>query len=316
MSKSSTAYSRSDKKSLESLPDIAENNVASKKSKSFGEMLARLKYQLQEAKRELAGIIKDRGEYLRQPRNKFTRQGYEVIEDFLNRAECERLIKLTNFYLRDYTYLIKGNCYLECRRDYRDVDKGVQQIMHAQELDAKLLQLFNARIIEDLFERRIGQEVQLQNITIQVDNIDIHSKRGYHNDCVTPTVYKAFIYLNNVNEYGDGPYTVIPGSHLHTLRKIVNYLYGWFYSMWMHVLSKPTTFNPKDSRELFYSDRQAVSFFGKAGTLIISNQQLAHKGWHKHDKNKRYALICYLVLKKEYSRQPIKLQQPALLRQE
>jgi len=47
--------------------------------------------------------------------------------------------------------------------------------------------------------------------------------------------------------------------------------------------------------EDFYRDRQSVSIFGKAGTLIISNQQLAHKGWQKHDKNKRYALICFLI---------------------
>jgi len=50
--------------------------------------------------------------------------------------------------------------------------------------------------------------------------------------------------------------------------------------------------------EDFYRDRQSVSIFGKAGTLIISNQQLAHKGWQKHDKNKRYALICFLIAEK------------------
>lgn len=263
------------------------------------------------AKRDIDGIICDRRSYLRQPRNQLTLRGYEVIPDFLNKQECARLIQLTDHYLRDYTYLIKGNCFLECRKEFRrNVDAGVQQIMNAQELDKNLSALFDSHIIEDLFEQRIGEKLHLQTITVQVDNIDTQSKRGFHNDRVTPTVYKAFIYLNDVNDYGDGPYTLIPGSHLHTWRKIVNYLYGCLIA----VYSRSGAFNPKDERGLFYSDKQSVSIFGKAGTLILSNQQLAHKGWHKHDQNKRYALICYLVLEKDYNGQPFMAQRVGMLR--
>lgn len=265
--------------------------------------------QLVEARQEIIGIINDIRKYKRQLHNKFSLQGYEVIQDFLDKEECDRLIQLTNRYLRSYTYWIKGNCYLECRKDFRVVDTGVQQIINAQEVDNNLSKLFHSHIIEDLFERRIGERLQLQSITIQVDNIDTQSKRGYHNDCVTPTVYKAFIYLNDVNDYGDGPYTVIPGSHLHTSRKIINYLYGCLIA----ILFKSTAFNPRDDRSLFYSDKQSVSIFGKAGTLIISNQQLAHKGWHNHDKNKRYALICYLVLKEDDDGEPFNARRAELL---
>jgi hypothetical protein len=51
---------------------------------------------------------------------------------------------------------------------------------------------------------------------------------------------------------------------------------------------------------------------GKAGTLIISNQQLAHKGWQKHDKKKRYALICFLIAEKYYDGQPFNLGRSAI----
>lgn len=182
--------------------------------------------------------------------------------------------------------------------------------MNAQELDENLSKLFDSHIVEEVIERRIGEQLHLQSITIQVDNIDTQSKRGFHNDHVTPTVYKAFIYLNDVNNYGDGPYTLVPGSHLHMWRKIVNYLYGCLVANY----SKSRAFNPKDERGLFYSDQQSVSIFGKAGTLIVSNQQLAHKGWHNHDQNNRYALICYLVLEKNHNGQPFMARRAAMLR--
>ena len=294
-----------------------KNHCVGKKTKWSGNILRvikkavkRLRHEIVVAKRDIVGLIKDHRDYLSQPRNEFTLQGYEIIRGFLDKDECDRLIQVANRYLRNHSYLIDNNCYLVCRKDIRDVDKSVQQIMNAQEVDHKLSQLFRSHAIEDMFERHLAQKLQLQSITIQVDNLDTESKRGFHSDGVTPPVYKAFIYLNDVYDYGDGPYTVIPGSHRHTVRKIINYLYLWL----INVLFKPKTYRwKKDDRRLFYSDKQSVSIFGKAGTLIISNQQLAHKGWHKHDKNKRYALICYLIPQKYYRSQPFKLERAASL---
>lgn len=255
-------------------------------------------------------ILKDRRDYSRQPSNEFTTQGYEVIQDFLDKNECDRLIQVTNRYLSDQSYSISGDSYLLCRKDLlQGLDREVQHIINAQQIDDKLSQLFDSHIIEETFERRIGERLQLRSITIRVDNPDTQSKRGYHTDGVTPPEYKAFIYLSDVDDYGDGPYTVIPGSHLHTFRKIINYLYSWT----MTVLSISKTYSRKDDVRLFYSDKQSVSIFGKAGTLIISNQQLVHKGWHEHDQDKRYALICYLIPEKYYRGQSLNIGRTALL---
>lgn len=262
------------------------------------------------SKREILGIIKDSKDYSRQPSNEFTTQGYEVIQDFLDKNECDRLIQVTNRYLRDQSYSINGDSYLLCRKDLlQGLDREVQHIINAQEVDEHLSRLFNSHVIEDIFEQRIGEKLQLRSITIRIDNPDTQSKRGFHTDGVTPPVYKAFIYLSDVNDYGDGPYTVIPRSHLHTFRKIVNYLYSWT----MTALSISKTYSRKDDVKLFYGDKQSVSIFGKAGTLIISNQQLVHKGWHEHDKNRRYALICYLISEKYYRGQPLDIGRSALL---
>lgn len=259
---------------------------------------------------EIVGLLKDCIDYLRQPRNEFTIQGYEVIPSFLDKNECDRLIQVTNSYLRDQSYSISKDSYLLCRKDLlQGLDREVQHIINAQEVDDELSQLFRSHIIEDMFERQIGEKLQLRSITIRVDNPDTESKRGYHTDGVTPPVYKAFIYLSDVNDYGDGPYTLIPGSHRHTFRKIINYLYSWIIT----TLSISKTYSRKDDVRLFYSDKQAVSIFGKAGTLIISNQQLVHKGWHEHDKDKRYALICYLIPEKHYRGQSLNIGRTALL---
>lgn len=259
---------------------------------------------------EVVGLLKDHKNYLRQPSNEFTTQGYEVIPSFLDKTECDRLIQVTDSYLRDQSYSINGDSYLLCRKDLlQGLDREVQHIINAQEVDDKLSKLFRSHIVEDMFERQIGEKFQLRSITIRVDNPDTESKRGYHTDGVTPPVYKAFIYLSDVDNYGDGPYTIIPGSHRHIFRKIINYFYSWTLT----ALSISKTYSRKDDVRLFYNDKQAVSIFGKAGTLIISNQQLVHKGWHEHDKNRRYALICYLIPEKYYRGQSLNIGRAALL---
>jgi len=252
--------------------------------------------ELVRIRREILGLINDRRDYQRQPQNQFTLQGYEIIPGFLDKDECDRLIQVADRYLRSHSYSIVGNCYLANRKDLKiqAADTQVRQIVNAQELDDNLSQLFHSHGIEELFERRMGEQLRLRSITIKVDDPDTQTKRGFHTDDVTPPTYKAFIYLNDVDDYGDGPYTVIPGSHRHTLRRIINYL----YSQALAVCSRPTTYKPKEDIQLFYGDRQAVPIFAKAGTLIMSNQQLVHKGWHKHDRNRRYALVCYLISEK------------------
>lgn len=281
-------------------------------SEVFKKVVKNIRQEMITTKGAILGLIQDGKDYLRQPNNKFTIQGYEVIQGFLDKNECDRLIQITNNYLRDQSYSIDGNSYLLCRKDLlQGVDREVQHIINAHEVDDKLSQMFHSGIVEEIFEQRIGEKLQLRSITIRVDNPDTQSKRGYHTDGVTPPVYKAFIYLTDVNGYGDGPYTVIPGSHRHTFRKIINYLYSWIIT----VLSISRNYNRKDDIRLFYSDKQSKSIFGKAGTLIISNQQLVHKGWHEHDKNRRYALICYLIPEKHYRGQPLNIGRSALLQE-
>lgn len=243
---------------------------------------------------QIVGLIRDWFEYCWQPRNTFTRQGYEFIPNFLDQVQCSHYIRLAMQYLQDQSYTIKGDCYLVKRKDVKNVNTGMEQIINAQELDPGLTNLFHSGVIEKLFEERIGEPMRLLSIVIQVDSPDAQTKRGFHIDSVSPPVYKGFLYLNDVETLGDGPYTVIPGSHLHLVRKIFNTTWTWLQLL-VTAPEKRRLADSMGDMRFFYSDQEAVPCLGPAGSLIISNQHIVHKGWHKHDRRKRFALIFFLV---------------------
>jgi hypothetical protein len=122
------------------------------------------------------------------------------------------------------------------------------------------------------------------SITIQVDDTDVETKRGFHVDGVNPPLFKAFVDLNDVDQLGDGPYTVVPSSHRHVIRKWLNCAYA-----------RVRGYHERDMR-LFYRDGQSRQFFGSKGTCVLSTQTLAHKGWHHQDVSRRFILICYLTI--------------------
>jgi hypothetical protein len=243
-------------------------------------------------------LARDRRDYLRQPANPLTREGFEVIADFFSRAECERLVALARRLERPESYIIRDNCYYS-RRDARSaVDSKVAQIFNLHEIDGPLGALYASGRIERLFEARLAEKMRLQSITLQIDDKDTLTKRGYHIDSSSPPNYKAFVYLNDVLDYGDGPYTVIPGSHRDRWRKVANRM----YNVWRDY--------PRTDARLFYRDEQSKSFFASAGTLILSCQHLAHKGWHHQDRQRRYMLVCYLIAQKHWDGKPFTLGRP------
>ncbi|MDJ0729743.1 MAG: hypothetical protein QNJ33_07085 [Crocosphaera sp.] len=252
-------------------------------------------------KQELRQIIVSHSRFTSHPQNHFTLQGYELINNFWPQEECNRLISLANLYLKDESYVIDGNCYLICRKDVQKIDTKVQVITNIQEIDNALNQFFHNGIIEKLFEERIGYPMKVKSLRLQVDNLDTKTKRGFHTDGLGE-LYKAFIYLTDVDEYGDGPYTIVPGSHNHKYRHIFNHLYNR-----LSIFLTGDDSYPRGDMSFFYSNKKAISFFGKAGTLILSNQQLAHKGWQQHDRKKRYVLVCDVVPLKNYNGKPMTL---------
>lgn len=237
------------------------------------------------------GLVRDQRFWKRAPHNPLTEQGYEVAPDLLSAETCARLVEMCDTHLRDESYVIgSGSAYLVRRRQGpRDYDTQISQLMNAQDLDEELGELFRSGRIEKLFESRLQIPVVLETISIQVDDVDTTTKRGYHVDRLTPPTLKLFTYLTDVEDTEDGPYTVIPGSHLHVQRKLLNLAHNMRQRA------------PWTDMSQIYNDRECVSFFGRAGTTVISTQTLAHKGWHHQSRRRRVCLICYVTPRSSWS---------------
>ena len=216
------------------------------------------------------------------PENRFTQDGFEVIEGFLDREECERLIVLADEMLPGPGRRILGNCYTWVKSEAaHGRNRGVRELLNVDEIDSRLAELKASRIVQDLFTERLGERVELLGFSIQFDDVDTTSKRGFHVDGLFPPQLKAFIYLNDVEENGDGPYTIVPGSHRWFLRKFLN-----------DVVNACTTGARRDMR-LLVSEARLRTVLAPAGTLILSTQDAIHKGWTNHWRQPRHALIAY-----------------------
>jgi hypothetical protein len=231
-----------------------------------------------------------------EPVNHFTTEGYEIIENFFPVPECDRLIALADRLSTDHGYKIKGNCYFIKLSDVGDkIDEHQSRLMNVQDIDQNIADLYTSGRVEGLLYDRMHQKLVLRSCTIQIDDIDTKTKRGFHVDDYFPPHYKAFIYLNDVENLSDGPYTVIPGSHKDTWKKVVNLAYN-----------ECKGFDKTDIR-LFYKDKDAIGITAPRGTCIISNQSIVHKGWQIHSGRKRYVLILYLSLKQYSDNSPFTL---------
>jgi hypothetical protein len=220
--------------------------------------------------------------------------GYEILEEYLDKITCNDLINEINQYLRWESYMISKFSYLNVRKDNAinnksdGYDLDVRAIIHFQNLSEWAKRLFISNKIEKMFESRYGEKFVLESITAQIDEPSM-LKRGYHIDGYAPQ-FKAFIYLNDVKNYNDQPFTLIPKSHKCRIRKSICIMYNLLRG-----------YKITDLRILF-SDKKSLSFFSDAGTMILSNQNIAHKGWRQKTGKRRYMIVCYLVPKKFYKK--------------
>ena len=167
------------------------------------------------------------------------------------------------------------------------MDSEVRAIVHFQNCNKYGKSIFQSGSIEKLFNLRLNCELVLESIVAQIDEPSTN-KRCFHVDGYTQS-FKAFIYLNDVLNYCDQPFTVIPKSHK-----------KYKFKIFLNILYNKINNNSITDLSILFSDRKSISFFGKAGTMILSNQLMAHKGYKQTTGKRRYVLIFYLTPKKYY----------------
>ncbi|MCA1572861.1 MAG: phytanoyl-CoA dioxygenase family protein [Chloroflexi bacterium] len=245
-------------------------------------------------RRLIGGTLADHREWTTRPSNQFTTDGYEVIPGFLADTDCDRLVALARHFEGSSTRALAGDAYFLRRGTNREVDTQVSQIMNAHHLDDGLQNLFESGRITSLFEERLGEPVVLESLTLQIDGNDTKTKRGLHVDRHTPPSFKSFVYLTDVTDLTNGPYTVVPRSHRKTAWRLAGAVVA-------SALRRPKTDAP------LFGMGSAQPIFGSAGTLILSCQQLAHRGWPGHSGPTRYVLIGYLSLARDWDGRPFRV---------
>lgn len=215
----------------------------------------------------------------RQPENAFTTRGYEIIPDFLPRDECRRLVQLADGIPKDRSRRLGGNCHVWVKSDAsHGRNSQVQEILNVNDIDVSVDRLMRSGVIQDLYAERLAEAVEMPGMSLQIDGIDARTKRDFHVDTLYPPLFKAFIYLTDVEEDGDGPYTIVPRSHRHFGRKLLNDL-----------VNAATTAARRDMHH--FGTGSAEKILAPAGTLILSTQDAVHKGWTEQSRRWRYALI-------------------------
>lgn len=228
-------------------------------------------------------IYRQRNRSWWQSREPLAQDGFEMTANLLDSAQCDELCQLFRHYSAERSYDISQDAYFVARRDGgAGVDTRVGQLMNAQCLSPILSELWDSGRLEAYFSQRLNTTVRLRSITIQSDMPDEETKRPFHVDQLDPVTLKLFCYLTDVINLSNGPYTVVPGSHRHVLRKYVN--------TGANVLLRRRV---TDMR-LGYSKRKSTTIMGKKGTTFLSVQTAVHRGWPEHRTGQRIALICYL----------------------
>jgi len=246
------------------------------------------------ASRAVHGCIAGHQFWANRPANAFTRDGYEVVEGFLDRAECQRLVAVAARNLPGPSHRITGNCYTWVKAESaHGRNQNVRELLNVNELDEGVGGLMERRAVHSLFEARLGERVEMYGFSIQFDDIDTTTKRGFHIDQYVPPLFKAFIYLNDVLDEGDGPYTIVPGSHRWGARRLVNDL-----------VNAATSGARRDMRYLV-SDSDVRTVLAPAGTLILSTQDAVHKGWSNHWRTPRHVLIGYATTARHFRGGPL-----------
>jgi hypothetical protein len=161
-------------------------------------------------------------------------------------------------------------------------DTRVCQVMNYERIAPWVAEVLSP-VIERVSLDQLGTSLYATNYSVQVDWPDSASKRPYHTDGFAVN-HKLFVYLTDVDSLRNGPYTVIPGSHLAVFKKLANLVRNELFRR----APQP------DDMHWMFGDSESVSFLERAGTGIFSCQALAHKGWQEHSERKRYMLVVYL----------------------
>lgn len=179
---------------------------------------------------------------------------------------------------QDYAALRDGGRPVAVVRE--GIDAGMVDIFHADVLLTRkgidLQSILKSSGVVDTIAAVLPGEFELRNVNAYI-NRGVVATRGFHVDSYGGNQLKAFVYLTDVTSLDDGPYCYVVGSHLDSSFPILNTALAKF-------LGRHTTDVSAFKRS------NALPLLGEAGTVIVSNQSGAHRGYPQAPDGKRVLL--------------------------
>lgn len=168
-------------------------------------------------------------------------------------------------------------------------EKPVVQFRSGQ--DGGMVDIFNIEKILGLNVELVDEAFGLDFILYAIQSLDksvtpaninaylnegITKTRGFHVDSYKSR-YKAFVYLTDVLTLDDGPYTYVPASHENSA---------------YHRANQTLSSNLPNSTETPLIDMsRVIPILGRKGTLVISDQSGAHRGFPQASSAVRKVLV-------------------------
>lgn len=178
----------------------------------------------------------------------------------------------------DYATLRDGERPVAIVRE--GIDSGMVDVFHADAFlrgkGLNLQEILRSSGVVDTIEAILPDGFELQNINAYI-NRGVVSTRGFHVDSYGGNQLKAFVYLTDVTSLDDGPYCYVIGSHSDSGFPILNTALAKFLGRKITDVSA-------------FERSKALPLLGEAGTLLVSNQSGAHRGYPQAPEGKRALL--------------------------
>lgn len=160
-------------------------------------------------------------------------------------------------------------------------DAGMVDIFHPEKLSSELDQLtcrvLQEEVIQKLLWTSCLSPVQIRCRNLYINN-GVEDTRGFHCDG-RALKFKAFLFLSDVRDLGEGPYCYVKGTHHDG-------------APWRQT----SAFNRANGIDICeftqLGGSKALPMMARAGDMVISSQAGAHRGHPQHPEGKRRVLVA------------------------
>ncbi len=206
--------------------------------------------------------------------------GIRIEPGFLSEGNSNLLYKEVSALVKKKYLANDGTLFQE--RGAGGHDEGMLDIKHIDRTIPDFLEKIKVVKILETVEKELGLKLSVKNINCYW-NVGVQNTRGLHADNHTKDQYKAFIYLTDVLDDLDGPYCYVQNSYKVSLTRYKCVIFNYFNS-------RPLTDYSTQDFEV-----KMIKAKASKGTLIISNQNGAHRGWPQGENNKRALISINLI---------------------